>query len=124
MAKLVNCQVAQKDAFTPYFDGQIDNLGWQDPIGTTCEVKGCNCLKKKCTDPITIGAERPRIFHFQFSSNSENSLSDQKRKSKEIPSQAGTISHARWLDRTRNSEKKKQQQHQVCGSRIGKSEKK
>ncbi|VVA35182.1 PREDICTED: DEAD-box ATP-dependent RNA [Prunus dulcis] len=44
----------QKDPFTPHFDGQIDRLGWQDPIGITCEVKGCNCLKKKFTDPIAI----------------------------------------------------------------------
>ncbi|KAI5347555.1 hypothetical protein L3X38_000442 [Prunus dulcis] len=31
----------QNDAFTPHFDRQIDRVGWQDPNGTTCQVKGC-----------------------------------------------------------------------------------
>ncbi|CAL9005643.1 unnamed protein product [Prunus brigantina] len=66
--------------------------------------------------------ERPRIFHFQFSSNSENSLSDQKRK-QQRNSKSNWNDFSCSLARTRNSEKKKQQQ-QVCGSRIGKSEKK
>ncbi|VVA31368.1 PREDICTED: ATPase F1 complex OSCP/delta subunit [Prunus dulcis] len=33
------------------------NLSFVDSIETTCRVKGCNCPKKKFTDPIAIGSE-------------------------------------------------------------------
>ncbi|CAL8133152.1 unnamed protein product [Prunus armeniaca] len=37
----------------PYFEGQIDRVGWYDSIGTICRANGCNYLKKKMfKDPI------------------------------------------------------------------------